>query len=110
MAEISAWLAVAAAAGIVFALAPYVGSFEFGATGPLLAAMLLGLGAWRTLTAKSGDMRLLCGAWGVAAGLAWYAPSYSFPDFLPGMLAVTGPVLVSAIGLALAVLHGKETV
>ncbi len=108
MARISAWLAVIAAATILAAMAPAWSSFEFGSLGPLLTAALLGLGAWRTLTAKSGGMRLLCGAWGVAAGLAWYAPSYNVPDFILAMLAVSAPVLVSGIGLALAVLHKER--
>ncbi len=108
MAKISAWLAFAAVVAIAISLAQSAGSLEFATTGPIVAALLLALGAWRTLTAKNGGMRLLCGAWGVAFGLAWYAPSYNFPDFIPGMLAVGAPVLVSAIGLALVVLH-KET-
>ncbi len=107
MAKISAWLAAAAAA-IVLAMAPYARALEFGAIGPLIAAALLGLGAWRTLTGRSGGMRLLCGAWGIALGLAWYAPSYNVPDFVPGMFAIGAPVLVSAIGLALVVLHKEQ--
>jgi len=40
--------------------------------------------------------------------MAWYAPSYDIPPFVPGMLAVTAPVLVSAVGLALVVLHKEN--
>ena len=108
MAKISAWLAVLAVAAIALSLALSAGSIEFATTGPIIAAVLLALGAWRTLTAKSGGMRLLCGAWGAALGLAWYAPSYNFPDFVPGLLAVGAPVLVSAIGLAFVVLHKEK--
>ncbi len=108
MAKISAWLAAAAAAAIVIGMAPYAGVLDFGALGPLIGALLLGLGAWRTLAGKSGGMRLLCGAWGIATGLAWYAPSYNFPDFVPALLAVTTPVLISAAGLALVVLHKEK--
>ena len=72
------------------------------------AAALLLLGAYRTLMAKSGGLRLLCGAWGVATGLAWYAPSYDFPSFVPGLIAIGAPVIVSAIGLALVALHQEK--
>lgn len=105
MAKISAWLAAVAAAAIVAAMAPYVRAFEFGSLGPLIAAGLLALAAWRTITRTTSDKRLLCAAWGVTAGLAWYAPSYNFPEFVPGPLAIAAPVLISAIGLALALLH-----
>jgi hypothetical protein len=40
--------------------------------------------------------------------MAWYAPSYDIPPLVPGMLAVIGPVLVSAIALALVVLHQEK--
>lgn len=105
MARISAWLAVTAAAAIGIATVLHASRFEFAGLGPVIAAVLLALGAYRTLTAKSGGLRLLCGAWGIAAGLAWFAPSYDIPNFVPGMLAVGGPVLISAIGLALVVLY-----
>lgn len=108
MAKFSAWMALATAAAICGALALQLSSLDFGAVGPAAAAALLALGAFRTLTAKSGGLRLLCGAWGITTGLAWYAPSYNFPDFVPGELAVTAPVLVSAIGLALVVLHKEK--
>lgn len=107
MAKISAWMAVLAAAAIAVSLA-LSGVSEFGAIGPIAAAVLLALGAYRTLRAMSGGLRLLCGAWGIATGLAWYAPAYNFPDFVPGALAVGAPVLVSAVGLALVVLHKEQ--
>ncbi|OQW59768.1 MAG: hypothetical protein A4S17_02415 [Proteobacteria bacterium HN_bin10] len=107
MAKISAWMALLAAAAIAASLA-LGGVFEFSAVGPVAAAALLGLGAYRTLRAMSGGLRLLCGAWGVSTGLAWYAPSYNFPDFVPGALATGAPVLLSAIGLALVVLHKEK--
>jgi hypothetical protein len=108
MAKISAWMGLLVAAAIAGSLLMNGQVSEFGVVGPLAAAALLGLGAYRTLTAKSGGLRLLCGAWGIATGLAWYAPSYDFPSFIPGVIAIGAPVLVSAIGLALVVLH-KET-
>ena len=108
MAKWSAWLALLAAAALGVSLALSGASFEFAAIGPLAAIVLLALGAQRTLMAKSGGLRLLCGAWGIATGLAWYAPSYNFPDFVPGMLAIGAPVLISTIGLALVVLHKEK--
>ena len=105
MAKTSAWMALAAAAAVAAALLMRGAFAQVGVIGPVAAVMLLCLGAYRTLTAKSGGLRLLCGAWGIATGLAWYAPSYDFPDFVPGPVAIGAPVLVSAIGLALVVLH-----
>lgn len=107
MARISAWMAVLTAAAMAISLA-LSGVSDIGAVGPIAAVVLLGTGAYRTLRAMSGGLRLLCGAWGIATGLAWYAPSYDFPDFVPGPLAVGSPVLVCAIGLALVVLHREK--
>jgi hypothetical protein len=107
MAKTSAWMAVLAAAAIAASLAVN-GVADIGAIGPIAAAALLGLGAFRTLKAMSGGLRLLCGAWGIATGLAWYAPSYDAPDFVPGPLAIGAPVLICAIGLALVVLHKEQ--
>jgi hypothetical protein len=108
MAKISAWMGLLAAAAIVVSLTLHGRPLDFGAVGPIGAAALLCLGAYRTLRAQSGGLRLLCGAWGVATGLAWYAPSYDFPDFVPSAVAVGSPVLVSALGLALVVLHKEQ--
>jgi len=108
MAKISAWMGLLTAAAIMVSMAMRDPFSDFGAVGPVAAAVLLVLGASRTLRAQSGGLRLLCGAWGITTGLAWFAPSYDFPDFVPGPVAVASPVLVSAIGLALVVLH-KET-
>lgn len=110
MAKISAWMALAAAAVIVLSIVLRGAFSEFGVVGPIIAAIFLGLGAWRTLNAMSGGLRLLCGAWGIATGLAWYAPSYNLPDFIPGVLAVLAPVAASAVGLALVVLHKEKKV
>lgn len=109
MAKISAWMAVATAAAILGALMLRGEFAEFGVVGPIAAALLLGLGAYRTLRAMSGGLRLLCGAWGITLGLAWYAPSYDFPDFVPAAVAVIAPVLVAVTGLALTVLHKEKT-
>lgn len=107
MAKVSAWMAVLVAVAIAASLA-LSGVSDFGATGPIASVLLLALGAYRTLRAMSGGLRLLCGAWGIATGLAWYAPSYDFPEFIPGPLAIGAPVLVCAIGLALVVLHKEQ--
>ncbi|MEZ5959700.1 MAG: hypothetical protein R3C30_04635 [Hyphomonadaceae bacterium] len=108
MAKISAWMGLVVAAAIAGSLILRGEFAEFGVVGPIAAAVLLCLGAYRTLTAKSGGLRLLCGAWGITTGLAWYAPSYDFPSFVPGIVAISAPVLVSAIGLALVVLHKEK--
>lgn len=105
MAKISAWMALVAAAAIVVAMARQGAFSDFGAVGPVAAAILLYLAAFRTLTAKAGGQRLLAGAWGLTTGLAWYAPSYDFPDFIPGAVAVGSPVLVSVVGFTLLMLH-----
>lgn len=108
MAKMSAWLALLAASAIALSMAQHRSYSEVSAAGPAIAAALLVLGAARTLRAMSGGLRLLCGAWGLAAGMAWYAPSYDAPDFIPGMVVIATPVLVSAIGLALVVLHKEQ--
>jgi len=108
MARISAWMAVLAAAAIAISVALNVARFEFATLGPIIAAALLCVGAWRTLKTMSGGLRLLCGAWGIACGLAWYAPSYNFPNFVSGEVVVLAPVIISAIGLALVVLHQER--
>jgi hypothetical protein len=108
MARISAWLAVVVGVVIAVAIALRAAHFDLDEIGPIATAVLLLLGAYRTLTAKSGGLRLLCGAWGLAAGMAWYAPSYDAPDFIPGLLAIGAPVVISAIGLALVVLHKEQ--
>ncbi len=108
MAKTSAWLALLAAAAIATSLAMQFSSLPFSAAGPFAALVLLAFGAQRTLAGKSGGQRLLCGAWSVATGLAWYAPSYNFPDFVPGMLGIGAPVLASATGLALVLLHKEN--
>jgi hypothetical protein len=107
MAKISAWLAMLAAVAIAVSLA-MSGVSEFGAVGPIAAALLLAFGAYRVLAAKSSGARVLSSAWGLATGLAWYAPAYNFPDFVPGPVAIGAPVLVCVVGLALVVLHKER--
>lgn len=105
MAKISAGLALLASLLIFISLALSWAHLDFSSIGPAATIILLSIGATRTLRALSGGLRLLCGAWGVALGLAWYAPSYNFPDIVPGALVIGVPVLMSAIGLALVVLY-----
>ncbi|MFT3728475.1 MAG: hypothetical protein QM759_11680 [Terricaulis sp.] len=105
MAKISAGLALLASLVIVVSICFDMTHWGFGTIGPVATAALLVLGSERTLRGKSGGLRMLCGAWGMALGMAWFGPSYNFPDFLPGALAIGAPVLVSAIGLALVVLY-----
>ena len=108
MAKISAWMGLVAGAAIMASLALDLAHLDFAALGPALAALLLAFGAARTLRSQSGGLRLLCGAWGIAFGEAWYAPTYNFPSFVPGMLAIAAPVLISGAGLALVVLHQEK--
>jgi hypothetical protein len=102
---VSAWGAVLMAA--MFAVNAY---FQF-ATGVsywiyAVVAIVLAFGAFRTLRKMSGGLRLLAGAWGLAAGVL----------MLPMIVARTTPlsavevaIIIAAIaGLALTVLH-KET-
>ena len=107
-ARTSGWMAIGAGVLLIAWIVLHFGQFEFATLGPSAGSVLLILGAVRTLRAQSGGLRLLCGAWGIACGMAWYAPSYDIPPFVPGMLAVTAPVLVSAVGLALVVLHKEN--
>lgn len=82
----------------------------------MLAAALLMTGSYRTLNGKSGGLRLLCGAWGFAAGLtlaplgAALQPASSGHQVLNTIAEImyfVAPVL-SLIGLALTVLHRER--
>jgi hypothetical protein len=73
-----------------------------------LVAVLLLIGGFRTLRKMSGGLRLLGGAWGLAAGVltlplsASRAEGAAFDTFGAALFAL------SLVGLALTVLH-KET-
>jgi hypothetical protein len=73
-----------------------------------LVAVLLLIGGFRTLRKMSGGLRLLGGAWGLAAGVlalplsAVRAEGAAFDTFGAALFAL------SLVGLALTVLH-KET-
>ncbi len=90
-------------------------SWDVGLQPLILAGIGLALlaGAYRTLRKMSGGLRLLGGAWGVAAGLLLQpltfdsAPSegaYAVPLGLFAAALVVAPYLALA-GLALVVLH-----
>ncbi len=111
---VSAWGAVAI--GALFGVNAY---FQFatgvGGWAYTVAALLLFIGAFRTLRKMSGGLRLLAGAWGVAAGiwmlpLASIAPSTgeSLDDSVAASALAIALLLAALAGLALTVLH-KET-
>lgn len=83
--------------------------FATGVSGWIYAgvAVLLLLGGYRTLRKMSGGLRLLAGAWGLAAGV-WLAPtvlgSSGSDAGWVGLVFQLAPL----VGLALTVLH-KET-
>jgi hypothetical protein len=105
---VSAWAALLM--GALFGVNAY---FQF-ATGVsawvlVVVAALLLLGGFRTLRKMSGGLRLLAGAWGVAAGVLALPLMASRSDD-GAAFDVGGAVLCVAalVGLALTVLH-KET-
>lgn len=114
MGRVSAWSAVPI--GLVFALLAAVQG-SFGMAGPALAlalaAVLLFVGAFRTLRRVSGGLRLLCGAWGLAAGI-FLAPgaidisSDGLALMAPLSLVIVALPLIALAGLALAVLHKEQ--
>jgi hypothetical protein len=104
---VSAWAALAM--GTLFGVNAYF-QFATGADGWIYAgtALLMLLGGFRTLRKMSGGLRLLAGAWGIAAGVQ------SLPLMSAGSAGAafdTGGVVLfaaSLAGVALTVLH-KET-
>lgn len=110
----------AVAVGLLFAaLAALTAAWNFGPQPFVfaLAAVLLLVGAFRTLRKMSGGLRLLCGAWGLAAGLMLQPLAYSRPAEYAGStgvdlswLSVLITVLpfVCLIGLAMTVLHKEQ--
>jgi hypothetical protein len=116
MGKTSAWVALAMgavfAANAYFQFATGVSSWVYAGT----AALLL-LGGYRTLRQMSGGLRLLAGAWGLAAG-AQLLPLTSAPaprdvPVHDTFYVVVSPlaiafVLISFVGLALTVLHKEK--
>jgi hypothetical protein len=93
-------------------------SWGLGLQPLILAAVGLALlvGAYRTLRKQSGGLRLLAGAWGVAAGLLLQpltfdsAPlegTYALPLGVVAAVLVIAPYL-ALVGLALTVLHKEQ--
>jgi len=108
---VSAWAAALAGA----ALAAYATLWFNAGIVPwliMLAAALLMTAAFRTLRKMSGGLRLLCGAWGLTAGLLVQnvLPPESVTMRAPSGLGLVlnGLAYVALAGLALTVLH-KET-
>lgn len=107
MGLVSAW--VAAGMAVMFAVNAYF-QFATGVSGWVYvgAALLLGLGAFRTLRRMSGGLRLLAGAWGFAAGVLTLPLGNALPE---GAAFDTGGAVFAAIalaGLALTVLHKEK--
>lgn len=112
----SAW--AAAAVGALYAAYAAL-QFSWGDVPwvTILSAALLMMGAFRTLRKMSGGLRLLCGAWGLSAGLMMlpFLPadssggegSYAIDAHWVAWLVLALPA-ISLAGLALTVLH-KET-
>lgn len=107
---VSAWGALLF--GAMFGVNSYF-QFATGVSGWVyaLTAVLLLVGGFRTLRKMSGGLRLLGGAWGLAAGVL-LAPLVVGPG-ASTQLCSTGLValalqIIPLIGLALTVLH-KET-
>lgn len=82
----------------------------------MFGSALLLTGSWRTLRRESGGLRLLCGAWGFAAGMLLShfsegsaepnANSYSL-DPVTGWVVLALPFIALA-GFALTVLHKEK--
>ncbi len=68
MGQVSGWAALGMGALFATGAAFELSSGNVAWTAMLAGALLL-TGGWRTLRRESGGLRLLCGAWGFAAGL-----------------------------------------
>lgn len=114
--KISAWGAVAVGLGfLALAGMQMLGHAELVAACSTIVAALLLTGGFRSLRQLSGGLRLLAGAWGVAAGMlmspAWQMGSIRNAVFDFGPFALTAFLLLPAIplaGLALTVLHKER--
>ncbi len=106
---VSAWAALAM--GALFGVNAYF-QFATGVSGWIYVAItgVLIVAALRTLQKKSGSLRLLAGAWGIAAGLQITPLSIAFS--LPAARFSTGDfafMAISLICLVLTVLHKERT-
>lgn len=113
MGLVSAWGALV----IGFVFVAFAGTnFTLTATpiAMLIAGVLLMIGGVRTLRKLSGGLRLLSGAWGLAAGIMVlpFAQSGSLAGFLrelgPFGYAIIAVAFICASGLALTVLHQER--
>jgi hypothetical protein len=107
MGKVSGWMALPA--GLMFAVNAYF-QFATGVSGWIYAATAIALliASYRTLRKMSGGLRLLAGAWGLAAGFAILPLTASRES---GAAFDTGGLVFAFIalaGLALTVLH-KES-
>ncbi|HRP11301.1 MAG TPA: hypothetical protein PLK37_09735 [Terricaulis sp.] len=106
--NVSAWLALAMGAMFAAGAALQISQAGVWPTLDMLAGALLLTGWFRTWRKMSGGLRLLAGAWGVAAGLLLSAaPAISHGAWYG---AEIGRALgfAALLGLALTVLH-KES-
>lgn len=105
---VSAWAAVAV--GLFFGALTAMSLDWQSPAVPLLngaCALLLLVAAFRTLRKMSGGLRLLCGAWGLVAGLS-VERLLAFGDFNVWAQMVAATAAVAFVGLALTVLHKEQ--
>lgn len=87
---------------------------EIGIFAMIVIGALLLLAGFRTLRKMSGGLRLLSGAWGLAAGFSLVPLAQAgafasfFADFGPLAYAMLAITLISAACLALTVLHKEK--
>ena len=108
MGKVSAWAAVAI--GVLFgALAVMSWDWQSPVVPALniVCALLLLIAAFRTLRKMSGGLRLLCGAWGLVAGLS-IERFLAMGDAGFWSQLVAAIALASIAGLALTVLHKEK--
>jgi hypothetical protein len=105
---VSAWGALAM--GALFGVNAYF-QFATGVAGWVHAgtALLLLLGGFRTLRKMSSGLRLLAGAWGLAAGILMLPFTTTRFSDAASDFAATGFLAAALIGIALTVLHKERT-
>ena len=104
---VSAWAALAM--GALFGVNAYF-QFATGVSGWVYAgvAVVLLLGGFRTLRKMSGGLRLLAGAWGIAAGLLMLPLTMMRFSDATSDLAALALALTALAGVALTVLHKER--
>lgn len=107
-------IAALAVGALFVALAAASFAWSIGLLAVLLTGVLLLIGGFRTLRRMSGGLRLLSGAWGMAAGLMLYVLSQPgslqslFADFGGSAYVMIALACVTLAGLALTVLHKEK--